>query len=174
MRTCDDVAHDGVATGEIVVRAPWLTQGYLQQSRSVRKSCGTAAICTRRTSRTSTPNGYLQITDRIKDVIKSGGEWVSSLEIEDIISQVKGVSEVAVIGTKDEQWSERPLAMVVLKTEYIGQVTVDEIRTHVEAEVGRGVISKWAVPDKIFFVDAIPKTSVGKIDKKVIRKQYQP
>lgn len=170
--TMHEVPHDGIATGEIVVRAPWLTQCYLRDGEASGRLWNGGYLHTGDVAHL-TPGGSLHITDRVKDVIKSGGEWISSLEIEDIISQVKGVSEVAVIGTKDERWSERPLAMVVLKTEYIGQVTVDEIRTHVEAEVGRGVISKWAVPDKIFFVDAIPKTSVGKIDKKVIRKQYQ-
>ena len=88
----NDVAHDGEATGEIVVRAPWLTQGLSQESARLRSSCGRAAICTPATSASIDHDGYVQITDRIKDVIKTGGEWISSLEIEDIISQHPGVS----------------------------------------------------------------------------------
>src|SRR5512142_1939275 len=89
------------------------------------------------------PQGYLLITDRIKDVIKSGGEWISSLAIEDIISQHPGVSEVAVIAIPDAKWGERPLALVVLKEGSIGTVTEEHIQNHVKVWTEQGVISKW-------------------------------
>jgi fatty-acyl-CoA synthase len=102
-------------------------------------------------------------------VIKSGGEWISSLVIEDLISQYPGVSEVAVIARPDEKWGERPLALIVLKGE--SKVTEQEIQAHVSAWAQRGIISKWAVPD-VRFVDSLDKTSVGKLDKKVMRQKY--
>jgi fatty-acyl-CoA synthase len=104
-------------------------------------------------------------------VVKSGGEWISSLAIEDIISQHEGVSEVAVIGIPDEKWGERPLALVVLKEESTSPVTEQHIHIHVKEWAERGVISKWAVP-QVLFVEELEKTSVGKLDKKVIRQKY--
>ena len=107
----------------------------------------------------------------MKDVVKSGGEWISSLVIEDIISQYSGVSEVAVIAIADEKWGERPLALVVLKEESVSTVIEQHIQVHVKAWADQGAISKWAVPD-VRFVDHLEKTSVGKLDKKVMRQKY--
>ena len=118
------------------------------------------------------PDGYLQITDRIKDVIKTGGEWISSLQLEDIIMHRAGVAECAVIGVKDARWGERPLALVVRDPKSATPVTAEEIKAHVLASSEKGVISKFAVPEKILFVDALAKTSVGKFDKKALRAQY--
>jgi len=112
------------------------------------------------------------ITDRLKDVIKSGGEWISSLEIEDIIAQHHAVSEVAVIGVKDEKWGERPMAVIVPKTEFAAKVRQDEIRSHVKMYVDNGIISKFAIPNDVLFVEALEKTSVGKLDKKRMRDKY--
>ena len=117
-------------------------------------------------------DGYLMITDRIKDVIKTGGEWISSLEIEDIIAQHHAVSEVAVIGVKDEKWGERPLAVVVPKNGLAAKAAADEIKSHVKAYVDKGMISKFAIPDRVLFVEALEKTSVGKLDKKCMREKY--
>jgi fatty-acyl-CoA synthase len=114
-------------------------------------------------------DGYLKIVDRIKDVVKTGGEWVSSLDLEDIILRAPGVAEVAVVGMPDERWGERPIAMVVAKPGQDQARTEEGIRSHVDDHVQRGVISRFAVPNRVHFVDAIPKTSVGKLDKKVIR-----
>src|SRR6266566_758573 len=163
-----DVPHDGKASGEVVVRAPWLTQGYLHDSANSENLWHGGYLHTNDIG-TIDPQGYLLITDRIKDVVKSGGEWISSLVIEDIVSQHPGVSEVAVIGIPDEKWGERPLALVVLKQESV--VTDQHIQAHVKAWAERGVISKWAVPD-VRFVDYLEKTSVGKLDKKVLRKKH--
>lgn len=166
-----DVPHDGKSTGEVVVRAPWLTQGYYKDSANSEQlwrggylHTGDIAYIDR--------EGYLQITDRIKDVIKTGGEWISSLEIEDIISQHPAVSEVAVIGMPDEKWGERPLALVVLKPDQAERVTPDEISAYVRGFADKGVLSNYAVPRQIQFVEAIDKTSVGKIDKKLLRTKY--
>jgi fatty-acyl-CoA synthase len=114
-------------------------------------------------------DGYLKIVDRIKDVVKTGGEWVSSLDIEDLILRVPGIAEAAVVGIPDDKWGERPVALVVAKPGTSGAPTEDVIRRHVSEFAGKGTISKYAVPDRVYFVDAIPKTSVGKLDKKVIR-----
>ena len=104
-------------------------------------------------------------------MIKSGGEWISSLAIEDIISQHLEVSEVAVIGIPDEKWGERPLALIVLREESVDMVTEEQIKLHVKVRVDQGDISKWAVPD-VRFVANLEKTSVGKLDKKVMRQKY--
>ncbi|MGC8652847.1 MAG: AMP-binding enzyme, partial [Candidatus Kryptoniota bacterium] len=113
--------------------------------------------------------GYLQIVDRSKDMIKSGGEWISSLTLESHISQHESVSEVAVVGVPDEKWGERPYALVVLKPEYKGKVTEGDLKEFLEGFVAEGKLSSWSLPNQITIVDSIPKTSVGKINKKQIR-----
>jgi fatty-acyl-CoA synthase len=165
-----DMPHDGVASGEVVVRAPWLTQGYLNDPVNSEHLWRGGYLHTNDIG-TIDPQGYLLITDRIKDVVKSGGEWISSLAIEDIVSQHPGVSEVAVIGVADEKWGERPLALIVLKQESMSAVTEQDIHAHVRVWAERGTISKWAVPE-VRFVDSLEKTSVGKLDKKVLRQKY--
>ncbi len=115
------------------------------------------------------PDGYLQITDRLKDVIKTGGEWISSIELEDILSRHPGVAEVAVIGVKDEKWGERPLALIVPTAGQSGALASAALRDHVLGYVQRGIISKYAIPEQIIFVEALDKTSVGKLDKKLMR-----
>jgi fatty-acyl-CoA synthase len=165
-----DVSHDGKASGEVVVRAPWLTQGYLNDPANSEDLWRGGYLHTNDIG-TIDPQGYLLITDRIKDVVKSGGEWISSLLIEDIISQHSEVSEVAVIGIPDEKWGERPLALIVLKQESVSEITEQHIQVHVKAWADRGAISKWAVPE-VRFVDNLEKTSVGKLDKKVMRQKW--
>lgn len=115
-------------------------------------------------------DGYVRITDRLKDVIKTGGEWVSSIEIEDLILKVPGISEVAVIGVPDPKWTERPLAVVTA----LGETKVDEgaVREALLALAERGLISRFAVPDRVIFVEELPKTSVGKLNKKRLRELY--
>src|SRR5258706_901424 len=108
----NDVPHDGKSAGEIVLRAPWLTQGYFDNPETSEQLWAGGYLHTSDIAVVS-PDGYVHITDRIKDVIKTGGEWVSSLQIEDLISQCAGVAESAVIGVKDDKWGERPLALVV-------------------------------------------------------------
>ena len=117
------------------------------------------------------PDGYIKITDRLKDVIKSGGEWISSLEIETILSLHPSVDDVSVIGIRDKQWGERPLALVVLKPGK-EDTTADDIIAIAEQAVSKGIIPKYGVPSDFKFVDELPKTSVGKHDKKVMREMY--
>jgi fatty-acyl-CoA synthase len=163
--------HDGESAGEIIVRAPWLTNGYFDNPDASEQLWAGGYLHTDDIG-VITPDGYLEITDRIKDVIKSGGEWISSLQLEDIIMQCAGVAECAVIGIKDARWGERPLALIVRDPKTEPPVCVEDIKAHVMAQSDKGVISKFAVPQKILFVDALAKTSVGKFDKKALRAQY--
>jgi fatty-acyl-CoA synthase len=164
----NDVPHDGASQGEVVVRTPWLTQGYLGEPEKCEELWRGGWLHTGDVG-VIDADGYLKIVDRIKDVVKTGGEWVSSLDLEDIILRVPGVAEVAVVGVPDERWGERPIALVVVKPAQGEPPTEAAIRRHVDDYAQRGAISKYAVPDRVHFVDAIPKTSVGKLDKKVIR-----
>jgi fatty-acyl-CoA synthase len=118
----------------------------------------------------SDEHGYLKITDRLKDVIKSGGEWVSSIDLEDLILQHPGVAEAAVIGVADPKWTERPLAVVVAKPGE--QLRPTEIEARLVDLASSGAISRYAVPQQIVLVDTLPRTSVGKVDKKVLRARY--
>jgi fatty-acyl-CoA synthase len=165
--------HDGVSTGEVVVRTPWLTQGYLKDPEKSEELWAGGWLHTGDIGFFD-KQGYLQVTDRLKDVIKTGGEWVSSLTLEDIISQHPAVSEAAVIGTPDEKWGESPMALVVPKTEYKDKVTEEELKDFFKKHVDEGIIPKYGVPKRILIVDAIAKTSVGKMNKKELRKQYNP
>jgi fatty-acyl-CoA synthase len=164
----NDVPRDGVSQGEVVVRSPWLTQGYLAEAERSEDLWAGGWLHTGDVG-VIDEEGYLKIVDRIKDVVKTGGEWVSSLDIEDLVLRVPGVAEAAVVGVPDDKWGERPVAFVVCRKE--AQPSEDAIRKHVQTFAEKGAISKYAVPDRVYFVDAIPKTSVGKLDKKVIRAQ---
>jgi acyl-CoA synthetase (AMP-forming)/AMP-acid ligase II len=162
-----DASHDGKASGEVVVRSPWLTQSYYKEVHNSEALWRGGYLHTGDIGAID-GRGYLQITDRIKDVIKSGGEWISSLDVEDILSQHPAVSEAAVIGVHDERWGERPLALIVRRA----PVSEDDIRAHIGQFATRGVISQWAVPSRVVFVDSLDKTSVGKLDKKLLRQKY--
>lgn len=165
----NDLPHDGKSQGEVVVRAPWLTQGYLndpEQSEELWRGgwlhTGDIGVITE--------EGYLKITDRIKDVIKTGGEWVSSLDLEGLVLQHSSVAECAVIGMPDAKWGERPLALVVKKPG--AEVTEEEIRELVAGYAEKGIISRYGIPERIKFIDSLPRTSVGKLDKKVMRAEH--
>ena len=170
LRIVDDAGNpcpwDGKSAGEIEVRGPWIVSEYYEDPRSPQSfhdgwfKTGDIA--------TVNPEGYIQIQDRAKDVIKSGGEWVSSVELENAIMGHPKVLEAAVIGIHHPKWEERPLACVVLRDEFKGQVTCEEILAHL-----RPLFAKWWLPDDVVFVDAIPKTSVGKFSKKDLRAQFK-
>jgi len=162
--------HDGKSVGEIVGRSPWMTQGYFKDPENSEKLWGNGWLHTGDVGSID-HEYYLTISDRVKDVIKTGGEWVSSLDIENLLSQIEGVAEVAVVGVSDVKWGERPYAYVVLKPEYQDYVTGDLLKEEMLKRVTSGKINKWYVPDQIQLVKEIPKTSVGKIDKKKIRKE---
>ncbi|MCS8129842.1 fatty acid--CoA ligase [Pseudomonas aeruginosa] len=161
-----DVTHDGETPGEIVVRAPWLTQGYLKDPEQGAALWDGGWLHTGDIACISA-NGVIQIRDRIKDVIKTGGEWVSSVELENLISQHGSVESVAVVGIPDVRWGEQPLAWVVaVEGHELDQAAVAQ---HLQQFVDSGHLSKWAVPRQVSIVTEIPKTSVGKINKKLIR-----
>src|SRR6266566_2782195 len=166
-----DVECDGKATGEIVARAPWLTQGYLHNAGASEQLWAGGYLHTGDIG-TIGEDGYLQITDRIKDVIKSGGEWISSVAIEDIILRHPGVSEAAVIGMPDAKWGERPMALIVVKRDFAGKRCAADIETHIRRYANEGVISRLAVPQQILLVDALDHTSVGKLNKRALREKY--
>ena len=168
----NEVAHDGEQVGELVVRTPWLTQGYLKDQRNSENLWRGGYLHTGDVANIDRDN-YVTITDRIKDVIKTGGEWLSSLELEDAISLYPGVAEVAVIGRQDSKWGERPLALVVPK-EGVEAPTPRQIIRHLSHFIEKGLLSKQAMLLKMQLVDAIDKTSVGKIDKKNLRLKYLP
>lgn len=165
-----DVPRDGKTLGEIVVRAPWTTEGYYKEPEKSDElwrggwlHTGDLAAMDER--------GQLLIRDRIKDVVKSGGEWISSLLLEDLLTRHPSVLEAAVVGAKDAKWGERPIAVVCLKPGK--QATESELIAHLNGFVVEGKIAKFWLPEKVVIgPTALPKTSTGKLDKKPLRDQY--
>ncbi|UVL80282.1 fatty acid--CoA ligase [Pseudomonas putida] len=164
-----EVAHDGESLGEIVVRSPWLTQGYLHEPEKGAELWQDGWMHTGDMGSIDR-HGVLEIKDRIKDVIKTGGEWISSLALENLISQHAAVNAVAVVGIPDEHWGERPIALVVCMPG--GSLDQVGLEAHLKQFVESGQINKWAIPRQVHFVADIPKTSVGKINKKLIREMH--
>ncbi|MCU1277283.1 MAG: fadD9 [bacterium] len=166
LRIVDDAGAeqpwDGKAEGEIEVRGPWVTASYYGEPTPEKFHDGWL-----RTGDVGTvePAGFIRITDRAKDVIKSGGEWISSVALENLVMAHPSVAEAAVIGVPDDKWGERPLVCVVPKP---GQ-TLDaaSLTAHLDGKVAR-----WWLPERWTFIDEVPKTSVGKFDKKVLRSRY--
>ncbi|MEC4767722.1 fatty acid--CoA ligase [Halomonas sp. CUBES01] len=159
--------HDGHSVGEVRVQAPWLTQAYYKEEARSAELWREGWLHTGDVGSID-EHGFLAISDRIKDVIKTGGEWLSSLELESYISQCPGIAEVAVIGVSDDKWGERPAALVV-PTDLNHPPTSDAVKAFLAQFVEQGKLNRWAIPEVVRFVDEIPKTSVGKLDKKRIR-----
>ena len=157
---------DGASQGELVLRAPWLTQGYAGNREKSEELWAGGWLHTGDVA-TIDEMGNIDIRDRIKDVIKTGGEWVSSLELEGFISRHEAVRDVAVVGVPDERWGERPFALLVLRDGT--QLDAQGLQRFLEPAVAQGQLNKWAVPRQIAVIEDIPKTSVGKLDKKRIR-----
>jgi fatty-acyl-CoA synthase len=166
-----DVPHDGVATGEVCVRSPWLTASYFKDPERSKELWTDGWLHTGDVGLID-KEGYVQVTDRIKDVIKTGGEWISSQDLENLITNHESILEAAAIGIPDAKWGERPFLVVVLKPDFVGKVTGDELRQFVLKASEAGKIPKYGVPDRVEIVAAIPKTSVGKINKVDLRKTY--
>jgi len=161
--------HDGHSVGEVVARGPSLTAGYSKNPEATATLWKGGWLHTGDIGAID-ENGYLRVLDRSKDVIKTGGEWISSIGLEDIILRHPAISECAVIGIEDHRWGERPIAVVVLKEG--ATATEDEIKNTVRARTETGELSKYAVPDHIIFAQSLEKTSVGKLDKKKMRAMY--
>lgn len=170
IRAVDDqgreVPWDGKTMGELQVRGPWVIRAYYNDPRTAEAFQDgwfrTGDVVT------IDPEGYIQIVDRIKDLIKSGGEWISSVDLENALMAHPKVLEAAVIAVPHPKWQERPLAVVVPRPEFKEDLTKEEL-----LEFLRPRFAKWWLPDDIVFVEAIPKTSVGKFDKKVLREQFR-
>jgi fatty-acyl-CoA synthase len=167
LATGQELPWDGEAFGEIQCRGPWIASGYNNDADTTKITedgwfrTGDVA--------TIDPDGYVTIVDRTKDVIKSGGEWISSVELEGAIMAHPKVLEAAVVGLPHSKWQERPVAYVVPRPEYRGQLTAQEINDFLAERVAR-----WWLPDEIRFIDEVPKTSTLKFDKKALRKGAQP
>jgi fatty-acyl-CoA synthase len=166
METGKEVPWDNQSYGELQVRGPWIARAYYKDSESSAKFAegwlrtGDVAVVDE--------DGIIQLVDRTKDLVKSGGEWISSVELEGLIMGHPKILEACVIGVPHPKWDERPLAYVVAKPDFVEQITKEEIFEHLRPQV-----AKWWLPDDVVFIDAIPKTSVGKFDKKVLRSRHE-
>lgn len=164
--------NDGKTTGEIVVRAPWFTKGYHKDPEKTEDLWRGGWLHTGDVGYMD-QDGYIQITDRLKDVIKTGGEWVSSLDLENAVSTHNAIQEAAAIGVPDSKWGERPMLLVVLKPEFRNDgITSEVLKSHMKSCAEQGAIPRYAIPDQYIIADDIPKTSVGKVDKKRLRALY--
>ena len=163
----EELPWDGVAFGEIQVRGPWIARGY-HNGYDPGKLTEDGWFRTGDVARID-PDGYIQIVDRTKDVIKSGGEWISSVELENAVMAHPKIMEAAVIGLPHVKWDERPVVYAVAKPEFKGQVTEAEV-----IDFLRDKVAKWWLPDEVRFIDEVPKTSVGKFDKKLLRANAVP
>lgn len=154
--------HDGVTSGELRARGPWICSSYYKNTD---KSAFPDGWLATGDIAVIDAQGYVRIVDRIKDVVKSGGEWISSLEIESIVSQHEAVSECAVIGAKHRKWDERPILLVVKNAS-------EQIEAQCIASFLEGKIARWWMPDRVIFVEALPRTGTGKVLKNELREQY--
>lgn len=161
-----ELPWDGIAMGELQARGPWVAGGYYNDGRS-RQSFLDGWLRTGDIATIDT-EGYLQIMDRTKDLVKSGGEWISSVDLENAIMAHPKVAEAAVVGVFHPKWQERPLACVAPRPEFRDQLTKQEILDFLAPRV-----AKWWLPDDVVFIEAVPKTSVGKFNKRVLREQFK-
>jgi fatty-acyl-CoA synthase len=168
-----EVPKDGKTPGEVLVKSAGLTLGYYNDPKRTQESWTSDGWFKTGDVAVIDEEGYILIIDRLKDVVKSGGEWIPTVFLEDLLMRHEAVKEAAVIAAKSEKWSERPLGIVVLKSEYEGRVSEEDLKNHLMKYVSEGKIPKWWIPDKFIFVKEMPLTSVGKIDKKVLRDKYK-
>jgi fatty-acyl-CoA synthase len=155
---------DGKTSGELQVRGPWIARTYYNDDRAPESFTADGWLRTGDVA-TVTPDGYIHLVDRTKDLVKSGGEWISSVELENELMAHPKVAEAAVIAIPHERWVERPLACVVIKPGE--ELTKEEVLAFLEPRV-----AKWWLPDDVVFIDEVPKTSVGKFSKKDLRERF--
>jgi fatty-acyl-CoA synthase len=165
----NDVDADGRTRGELVLRAPWLTPCYVDDAEASVSLWRGGWMHTQDLATIDT-NGAIRIRDRLKDVIKTGGEWIDSLAVEDLLTQTDGVAEVAVIAVPDPRWGERPLAVVVPKPH--ATVTIESLNAGLSDAIANGALTRFAKLEQFEIIANLPRTSVGKIDKKLLRAQY--
>jgi fatty-acyl-CoA synthase len=173
IRIVDDamnpLPHDGQTRGELVLRAPWLTQCYTRDATASDALWRGGWMHTQDIA-TIDCHGHVRIRDRLKDVVKTGGEWVDSIQLEQLVATVEGIMEAAVVAVPDAKWGERPLAVVVPK---LGVTpTLGMINGPVEQAIAKGIITRYAKLDRFEVIGELPRTSVGKIDKKALRARY--
>jgi fatty-acyl-CoA synthase len=164
MRPEGEAPCDGVTSGEIEMRGPWVAASYYNDPRQSDRWTDDGWFRTGDVA-TMDDEGYVKIVDRAKDLVKSGGEWISSVELENALMGYPAVKEACVVGIPHPKWQERPLAAIVLKDG--AHATPDELRAYLAAS-----FRKWQLPDAFVFVEAIPRTSVGKFKKSALREQY--
>jgi len=161
----EEAPWDGETSGELQVAGPWIAREYYDDPRSPESFTDDGWLRTGDVAVVD-PTGYIHLVDRTKDVVKSGGEWISSVELENEIMGIPQVAEAAVIGVPHPKWSERPLACVVVKP---GETLSKEaVIAHLD-----GRVAKWWLPDDVVFIDEVPKTSVGKFSKKDLRERFK-
>ena len=160
-----NVSNDGEAVGEGCYKGPWITASYYNDERN-KESFTEDGYWKSGDALTVDQHGYLKVTDRFKDVIKSGGEWISSIDLENAIMAHPKVVEASVAGIYHPKWEERPLALVILGK------NAEEVKEKDILDFIKPKFAKWQLPDRVLFVDEIPKTSVGKFSKKDIREKY--
>jgi fatty-acyl-CoA synthase len=161
-----EMPWDGVEMGELQARGPWVAGSYLGDANS--GQCFMDGWFRTGDVATIDADGYIQITDRTKDLVKSGGEWISSVDLENAIMAHPKVAEAAVVGVFHAKWQERPLACVVSRPECKDQLTKQEILDFLA-----GRVAKWWLPDDVVFIEAVPKTSVGKFNKRALRERFK-
>lgn len=161
--------NDGKAKGELIVRAPWITPCYVKD-RTASDQLWRGGWMHTQDVASIDPTGTVRIRDRIKDVIKSGGEWIDSIELENLVASAGTIFEAAVVGIADAKWGERPLAIVVPEPGV--RVSLDDLNAPVLAAIEKGAITRYARIESFEIVDALPRTSMGKIDKKALRARY--
>jgi fatty-acyl-CoA synthase len=164
LKTCEPLPWDGESRGEVQVRGPWVARGYYNDPRGEGSFTSDGWLRTGDVG-TVTPDGYLQLVDRVKDLIKSGGEWISSVDLENHLMAHPAVAEAAVVSVASQRWVERPLACIVIKPGCA--LTRDEV-----IEWLRPRVAKWWLPDEVEFIDEIPKTATGKFSKKDLRERF--
>jgi fatty-acyl-CoA synthase len=161
-----ELPWDGVTMGELQIRGPWITSGYYNDPRSADAFMDgwfrTGDVAT------IDSEGYIQIMDRTKDLVKSGGEWISSVDLENALMAHPKVMEAAVVGVFHPKWQERPLACIAPLPQFKDQITKEELLEFLTPRV-----AKWWLPDDIVFIESVPKTSVGKFNKRALREQFK-
>jgi fatty-acyl-CoA synthase len=161
-----EVERNGTELGQLLVRAPWIIEEYYKEPEKTAESFKDGWLYTRDMV-TVNKEGYIKIADRLGDLIKSGGEWISSIDLEDSMKSHPAIHEVAVVGVPHPHWGERPIAFVSLKQDFKGKTEKATIINFLEDKV-----AKWQIPDDVVFMEEVPKTSVGKIDKKLLRENF--